>query len=98
MNATHLTAIRARPGRSERLGACLLDLLAPARAQAGCLSFEISRAADDPQLWRLRGTWRSPAAMQGYFAATWLQRVLDRALDEGLISSLACSAEQDHAA
>lgn len=98
MNAIHLTVIRARPGRSERLGACLRGLLAPARAQAGCLSFEIDRAADDPQLWRLRGTWHSPAAMQGYFAAAWLQRVLDRALAEGLISSLVCSAEQGHAA
>lgn len=98
MHATHLTVIRARPGRSERLGTCLHDLLAPARAQAGCLSFVIDRAVDDPQLWWLRGIWQSPTAMQGYFAAAWLQRVLDRALAEGLISSLACNAEQGHAA
>lgn len=98
MNATHLTVIRAQPGCAERLGACLHELLAPARAQVGCLSFEIDRTTDDPQLWRLRGNWQSPAAMQGYFAAAWLQRVLDRALAEGLISRLACCAEQDYAA
>ena len=93
MNSTHQTVIRARPGCAERLGARLHDLLAPARAQAGCLEFEIRQDADDPLQWWLRGTWASPLVMQQYFAAPWLQRVLDQALAEGLIGSLAC-AEQ----
>lgn len=90
MHSTHLTVIRAQPDCAERLGARLHDLLAPARAQAGCLGFEIRQAADDPLAWWLCGTWHSPGAMQQYFAAPWLQRVLDQALAEGLIGSLAC--------
>jgi quinol monooxygenase YgiN len=90
MHSTHLTVIRAQPDCAERLGVRLHDLLAPARAQAGCLGFEIRQAADDPLAWWLCGTWHSPGAMQQYFAAPWLQRVLDQALAEGLIGSLAC--------
>lgn len=93
MNSTHLTVIRARPGCAERLGANLHGLLAPARAQAGCLGFEIRQAADDPQLWWLQGAWRSPVAMQRYFAAPWLQQVLDQALADGLIRNLGCTAQ-----
>ena len=93
MNSTHLTVIRARPGCAERLGARLHCLLAPARGQAGCLGFEIRQATDDPLTWWLCGTWQSPGAMQQYFAAPWLQRVLDQALAEGLIGSLACTEQ-----
>jgi len=93
MNSTHLTLIRARPGCAERLGARLHDLLAPARAQVGCLGFEIRRGTDDPLQWWLCGTWGSSLAMQQYFAAAWLQRVLDQALAEGLIGSLACTEQ-----
>ena len=92
MSATHLAAIRAQPGRSEQLGACLQGLLEPSRKHAGCLSFEIGRAASDPQLWWVEGVWQSPAAMQAYFAAPLLQQVFGRALRERLISSLDCSA------
>jgi quinol monooxygenase YgiN len=92
MSATHLTFVRAQPGRSERLGACLQSLLEPTRRHAGCLSFEIDPVLNDPQLWRVRGTWQTPAAMQAYFAEPLLQRVLDQALHERLISSLDCSS------
>ncbi len=94
MNSTHLIVIRAQPGCTERLGAHLHDLLAPARAQVGCLGFEIRQATDDPLEWWLCGTWRSPGAMQQYFAAPWLQRVLDQMLAEGLIGSLACAERE----
>lgn len=93
MSATHQAFIRAQPGRSEQLGACLQSLLEPSRKHAGCLGFEISRAANDPQLWRVQGVWSSPAVMQAYFAEPLLQQILDRALQQGLIRSLECSTQ-----
>lgn len=93
MSAIHLAFIRAQPGRSEQLGACLLSLLEPSRGQVGCLGFEICPVAGDPLLWRLQGSWRSLADMHAYFAAPLLQRVLAQALREGLLGSLDCNPD-----
>jgi 4-carboxymuconolactone decarboxylase len=64
---TSLAFIRARPGRSEQLRERLLALVAPSRAEPGCLGYEVHRSTDDPDLWMLYGDWRSAEDLSAHF-------------------------------
>lgn len=87
---THITMVRAAQGCSDQLGQCLNALQEPAQGMAGCLRFEVIRQPEDPTLWLVQGNWKSDAALQAYFATPLLQRVLDEALQQRLLTSLEC--------
>jgi quinol monooxygenase YgiN len=76
---TNLAFIRARSGRSEELGARLGRLVAPSRREPGCLRFDLHRADDDPDLWMVYETWRSPAARQAHYASAHLRAFIAEA-------------------
>ena len=82
---THITIIEATPGRSEELGNYLRDLLEPVRQLDGCMTFDVQCLQ---QRWKLRGRWRSSAAMEGYFRAPLLHEVLDSAWRSGAVRRL----------
>ncbi|CAD5108192.1 putative quinol monooxygenase [Zestomonas carbonaria] len=90
MTVRHLTLVHARAGQADALGRCLQDLLAPTLRLPGCVRFEIARLAEDPQCWRIEGSWRSATDLQAYFADPLLARVFDRALAEGCLDRLDC--------
>lgn len=76
---TNVAFIRARPGRSEELGARLGRLVAPSRREPGCLRFDLHRADDDPDLWMVYETWRSPAARQAHYDSAHLRTFIAEA-------------------
>ncbi|HWV08680.1 MAG TPA: antibiotic biosynthesis monooxygenase [Pseudomonas sp.] len=96
---THITVVRAARGRSEQLGLCLQALSGVARKMDGCLSFDVGRKADEAGAWLVHGEWRSNAALQAYFTAPLLQRVLDEAMKRHLLGSVtSMTYEQSQAA
>ncbi|MDW3712446.1 MULTISPECIES: antibiotic biosynthesis monooxygenase family protein [unclassified Pseudomonas] len=74
---TSLASLRARNGRSEELGERLLALVEPARRIEGCISHEVLRAPDDPDLWLLQGCWANQAALEHYCDGTCGQCLAD---------------------
>lgn len=70
---TNLAFIRAQAGRSEELGQRLRRLVAASRREPGCLRFELHRADDDPDLWMIYETWRSPADREAHYASAHLR-------------------------
>ncbi|PAU65631.1 hypothetical protein BZL41_05515 [Pseudomonas sp. PIC25] len=66
MPVTTLALVRARAGRSDELGCRLGVLIEPALSTPGCLRYELQRAPDDPDLWRIHGLWASEEAMTTY--------------------------------
>lgn len=94
MSISHTTLVRAQVGRAAELGRCLQRLTSLADTADDCLGLEVRRAAQDGQLWLLRGDWYSARAMQRFFAAPPAQQVFTDALGAGLISSLDCGCAE----
>lgn len=93
MNIIHSMTVRARHGRSLRLGQCLARLEA-IRADADCLGLCVYPQAGDRLSWRVEGRWRSCAARDAFLAGEQLRQVLAQAFSEDLVASLHCGMER----
>jgi quinol monooxygenase YgiN len=86
MTLTVVARLKARAGKEDELFRVLGGLLAPTRAETGCVRYEMNRSHDDPglfmfvELWDDRPLWEahmaSPhltafAARQGELVESW---------------------------
>ena len=73
---TVIARIRAKIGLEDRVYQELTKLLAPTRAEAGCLNYDMHRNLEDPSLFLFHETWASEAALNRHFQtahiAHWL--------------------------
>ena len=56
---TLIVALRARPGQEAALEKELRALVAPSRAERGCVAYDLHVSSDQPGLFLLREIWRS---------------------------------------
>lgn len=56
---TVMARLKARSGRESDLEAALQDLVAPTRAEKGCVTYDLHRSHDDPGLFIFYETWES---------------------------------------
>jgi quinol monooxygenase YgiN len=56
---TLIVALRARPGQEAALEKELRALVAPTRAERGCITYDLHVSSDQPGLFLLREIWRS---------------------------------------
>ncbi|AOF92765.1 putative quinol monooxygenase [Sinorhizobium sp. RAC02] len=80
-NFTNLVFIRAQSGRSADLGEALLALVAPSREEEACLSYDVHRSNDDPDLWMVYENWRSAGDLEGHFTLAHMQAFIARIPD-----------------
>jgi quinol monooxygenase YgiN len=52
----------AYESKEEMVAAAMRDMLAPVRAEAGCLAINVFRATRDPRLFYIHSRWRDEAA------------------------------------
>ncbi len=64
---TILVLIPAKPGKGDALDKVLKALLAPTRAEKGCISYDAHRSNDDAALFMMYETWESQAALDAHF-------------------------------
>lgn len=62
-----ISHIRAKSGRSGKLGKRLLALVAPSRAEQGCINYDLHRSTEDPELWCVYENWRSADDLAAHF-------------------------------
>lgn len=65
---TNAAFFRAKPGRSEDLGARLLALVEPTRAEPGCLRYDIFQSVSDPNEWFIHEDWHDRRAFEMHMA------------------------------
>jgi quinol monooxygenase YgiN len=70
---TNLALIRAVTGCSEELGRQLSALVAPSRAEAACVNYDLHRSTTDPDLWMVYENWRSADDLAAHFATPHMQ-------------------------
>lgn len=78
---TVLARIRAKAGREEEVLREIVSLIAPTRSEAGCITYDLHRAQDDPALFCLYETWRSRRDLDEHLATPYLQGFLGKAPD-----------------
>lgn len=57
-----VTHFHARAGREEETRLAVLAILAPVRAEVGCLAVEALQSSDDPRLFLIHSRWVEEAA------------------------------------
>ena len=72
---------RARPETVEEVRRILLELIAPSRAEPGCLKYELLQNTDDPTDFTFVETFASDEALKSHAAAPYIAGVGPRLKD-----------------
>ncbi|MFT7528499.1 MAG: quinol monooxygenase YgiN [Arenicella sp.] len=67
--------IKALPAKVEQLTAILEAMLAPSRAEAGCISYRFFRSHDDSNSFLFYEQWQDMAAIEFHFATEHFQQL-----------------------
>jgi len=68
----------ARPGSEDALAEVLLDVLAPSRAEPGCLGIHAFRSIRDPRLFYIHSRWKDEAAFETHASLPHTVRFVER--------------------
>ncbi|MFQ3581386.1 MAG: putative quinol monooxygenase [Chloracidobacterium sp.] len=75
---TVLAHFRAKPEHLADVQTALAELIAATRQEAGCLSYVLHVAQDDPTAFVMIERWASPEALKAHFAQPHTQAALAR--------------------
>ena len=68
----------ARPGQGSAVADALLEVVAPSRAEPGCLSIHAFRSIRDPQLFYIHSRWQDEAAFDRHASLPHTARFVAR--------------------
>jgi quinol monooxygenase YgiN len=63
---TVIAHAKARPGRREQAREMLEALVAPSRAEEGCLNYDLHQSIEDPDLFVFHENWTTLAALEAH--------------------------------
>ena len=81
---TVIARIKAKTGEVQRVKEELLKLLAPTRAENGCINFDMHQGATDQSQFLFHENWTSKAALEAHFETPHIKNWLRVA--EGLLA------------
>jgi quinol monooxygenase YgiN len=84
---TLIARMRAKSGQEARLRAELLRLVAPTRAEPGCIGYDLHQSQNDPALFLFYETWKSQADLDAHFETPHL-KALAKILPEMLAGEM----------
>jgi quinol monooxygenase YgiN len=73
---TNVVFIQAKPGMGEALGTRLLALVEPARAEPGCINYDLHRSNDRPDLWLVYENWRDAEDLVSHMRMPYMEALL----------------------
>ena len=73
---TLVATLKANPGRSEELGKRLSALVAPTRAETGCINYDLHRSTEDADVWMFYENWRSKTDLDLHIQTPYLQALI----------------------
>lgn len=78
MELAIIARFHARKGAEDAVAAAMRDMLPPVRAEEGCISIEVFRAAKDPRLFFIHSRWRSESAFDRHATLPHTERFIGR--------------------
>src|SRR5687767_11430265 len=79
---TVVARIRAKAGKEVQVREALMALIAPTRAEKGCINYDLHQSTADPQLFLFHENWTTRAALDEHLQQPHLQELGAKA--EGL--------------
>jgi quinol monooxygenase YgiN len=77
--ARHIVCVvQARPETREEVIRLLLDLVGPARAEEGCLYYDINQQVDHPDTFRIVDGWKSQEAIEAHVKHPNVAKVVEQ--------------------
>ena len=76
---TVIARIKAKADRAQRVKEELLKLLAPTRAENGCINFDMHQGATDHAQFLFHENWSSEAALKAHFETPHIKNWLRQA-------------------
>lgn len=70
---TVIARVRAKAGLEEQVRKEIVALIAPTRAETGCINYDLHQSADDPALFMLYENWTSMRALEDHLAMPYLE-------------------------
>ncbi|MFP7279185.1 putative quinol monooxygenase [Exiguobacterium indicum] len=68
-----IARIEAHPNQGEQLASIIEGVIAPSRAEAGCLTYQAHRAIDNPNVFYFYEQWRDQDAFDQHVASPHYQ-------------------------
>lgn len=75
---TVVARFRAKPGMEAQVREELLKVVAPTRAEAGCINYDPHQAADDPSLFLFHENWVSKQALDEHLQKPYLTALIEK--------------------
>lgn len=73
---TIVARIKAKSGMEARMQQDLLGLLAPTRAESGCITFDLLQDTSNPTVFVLYENWKDQASLDAHFQQPYVKQVL----------------------
>lgn len=73
---TIVARVKAKPGMEQQLQQDLLDLLAPTRSEAGCITYDLLIDINDPTVFMFYENWENKAALDAHLEQPYVKQVL----------------------
>jgi len=71
---TVVVRLKAKAGKEAQVRQELFNLLAPTRAEQGCLNFDMHEAPNDPALFMFHENWTSEGTLTRHFETPHIKR------------------------
>lgn len=78
---TVVATIKAKAGMEDTVMAAIEALIAPTRAEAGCINYDLHQSPEDPSAFMLYENWVSKKDLDEHLAMPYLQDFLAKADD-----------------
>ena len=78
---TVVATIKAKAGMEDTVRAAIEALIAPTRAEAGCINYDLHLSSEDPSAFMLYENWMSKKDLDEHLAMPYLQDFLGKADD-----------------
>ncbi|MGB5986224.1 MAG: putative quinol monooxygenase [Desulfobacterales bacterium] len=76
---TVVATFKAKTGLEKKVKQAIQALIAPTRAEAGCINYDLHQSTDDPSLFILYENWVSKQALDTHLAMPYLEEFLGKA-------------------
>ena len=71
---TVVDLLKAKPGKKAQVRQELVNLLAPTRAEPGCINFDMHEAPNDPSMFLFHENWTSENDLKRHFETSHIKR------------------------
>jgi quinol monooxygenase YgiN len=72
---TIIARFKAKSGIEAQVKQDLLDMIAPSRAESGCITYDLHQDTQDPSVFVLYEIWQSQAALDFHLKTPYFKRI-----------------------